>query len=97
MRQIPKVVDISYTLIAVHKKPKLKLSSTLPAAVKKIKVLDLINIEQLDFKNEINTCCDIGFLNNNLLTQWNIKCPKSAFTPGKYDTQLITGAYAKPH
>ncbi|CEG81947.1 hypothetical protein RMATCC62417_16084 [Rhizopus microsporus] len=80
--KIPKVVDISYTLTAVHKKPKLKLSSTLPAAVKKIKVLDLINIEQLDFKNEINTCCDIGFLNNGLLTQWNIKCPKSAFTPG---------------
>lgn len=82
IKQIPKVADIQFTLTATHKKPIHKLSQTLSTVVQNIKLLDLIDVELPQFSKEISTTCDIGFLNNIQLTQWNMKCPRSAFIPG---------------
>ncbi|KAG0736285.1 hypothetical protein G6F22_008481 [Rhizopus arrhizus] len=81
--KIQKVADIYYTLTATHKKPKHKIAQTLSAVVQRIKLLDIIDVDLPDFSNEINSTCHIGFLNNIQLTQWNIKCPRSAFLPGE--------------
>lgn len=81
--QIAKLGKITYLLTATHKKPRFKLSPTLPTATEEVKILDMIDINSPDYQNPVKATDDIGFINGSKLTQWGLNIPRSAFCQGE--------------
>jgi hypothetical protein len=73
---------VAYSLTATHKKPRFKLSPTLPSVIEHVHIMDSIDVSLTDYRIPVKMKNDLGFIRGDKLTQWNSSIPKSAFIRG---------------